>query len=87
MRAKCRMPNLEPNTRACEGCGSKFRYGPDRYDGRWLKGYQMLVCMSCFNGNLDGWNKASEPRVLEHLARKKIAVPARNEKGLLPRGD
>jgi|1185.fasta_scaffold195262_3 hypothetical protein len=77
----------EPIVRLCDACGSKFRYGPDRYDGRWLRGFQMLICMSCFNGNLDGWNVASEPRVRAHLASKGIAVPGRNDKGLLPRGD
>ena len=70
---------------SCGLCDGRFQYGPHRYEGRFLPKYKLVTCDRCWHGNADGWGPAAELRVLAHLKRNWIAVPERNEKGLLPR--
>jgi len=73
------------NIVGCALCDRMFHYGPGKYDGRYVRRYGMLVCNGCWNGNGDGWSPMHEPSILEVLAKQKLPVPSRNEKGLLPR--
>jgi hypothetical protein len=72
---------------ACDVCDRKIEHGPHKYEGRSILSYDMLVCEPCWQDNWDGWAPARQFRVLEHLANKGIAVPPRNAKGWIPRGD
>src|SRR2546426_6855654 len=69
----------------CGLCGGRFQYGPHRYEGHFIARYKLVACDGCWHGNAGGWGPAAEPKVLAHLKRNWIAVPERNEKGLLPR--
>lgn len=69
----------------CDSCGSKFEFGPSRFAGQHIEKYKLTVCDPCYNGNWDGWGPAREPNVIAHLKRQGIPIPARNEKGWLPR--
>jgi len=69
----------------CGLCGGRFQYGPHRYEGHFVARYKLVACDRCWHGNADGWGPAAELKVLAHLKRNWIAVPERNEKGLLPR--
>jgi len=70
---------------SCGLCDGRFQYGPHRYEGRFIPKYKLVACDRCWQGNADGWGAAAELKVLAHLKRNWIAVPERNEKGLLPR--
>jgi hypothetical protein len=72
---------------SCDVCRRGFQHGPDRYEGRSIPAYKMLVCESCWQGNWEGWTPAREPQVLEHIAKNDIPIPSRNAKGWIPRGD
>ncbi|HTE02732.1 MAG TPA: hypothetical protein VK739_01195, partial [bacterium] len=67
----------------CGLCGGRFQYGPHRYEGHFITRYKLVACDRCWHGNADGWGPAAELKVLAHLKRNWIAVPERNEKGLL----
>jgi hypothetical protein len=69
----------------CDLCGTKFQTGPHRYDGKWIRRYQLSVCMPCYEGNWDGWGPIAEAKLLPHLRSKGIDVPERNLKGWIPR--
>lgn len=72
----------------CFCCGRQVQFGPHRYDGRAAQLYgNVPVCMTCWSANWDGWSPTVEPKLLALLAERGLPVPARNENGLLPRGD
>jgi len=68
----------------CFMCGSEYQFGPHRYDGKYISRYQISVCRSCYDSNWDGWAHY-EPRLVAHLKANNLPIPARNEKGWLPR--
>lgn len=70
---------------SCELCGKEFQYGPHRYDGQFIRRYQLTVCKTCFSGNRDGWAPHLEEKFLAHLKAKHIPAPARNAEGWFPR--
>lgn len=70
----------------CGVCGGEYQQGPGRYEGHLLKLYGISCCDTCWHGNCDGWAPHYESRLLAHLEAKGLQVPARNVKGLLPRG-
>lgn len=70
---------------SCSLCGRQFQFGPHRYDGKHIPRYQITVCMSCWDGNWDGWAPHLEERLIAHLQQKGIPIPERNAKGWLPR--
>lgn len=76
---------LEKIMCSCSLCGNHFQFGPHRYDGKHISRYQITVCMSCWNGNWDGWAPHLEERLIAHLQQKGIPIPERNAKGWLPR--
>jgi hypothetical protein len=70
---------------SCELCKKQFQFGHNRYDGTYIPRYQITVCTSCWNANLDGWAPDLEGRLITHLQQKGIAIPERNCNGWLPR--
>jgi hypothetical protein len=77
--------NAYPIMEACFMCAKGFQMGPHRYDGKVIRRYQISVCSGCWGANWDGWAPHLERRLISHLAEKEIEIPARNEKGWLPR--
>jgi hypothetical protein len=69
----------------CDLCNNEFQFSPHRYDGKHIPRYQVTVCMSCWNGNWDGWAPHLEQRLISHLNRNVLPIPERNSKGWLPR--
>ena len=69
----------------CGACNTEFQFGPHRYDGTYIKAYDMTVCLTCYGANWDGWAPIWEPRILKHLEAKGLPVPRRNSAGWLPR--
>lgn len=68
----------------CDCCGTEFQYGPHKYDGEYIPRYQITVCMSCYDGNWDGW-APQDKWLIKHLESKNLPIPKRNRKGCLPR--
>ena len=68
----------------CDLCRMPVIHGPRRYDGHWIKRYQMFLCHPCFAGNWDGIGPMLEPLFRAHLTKHGIEVPQRNEKGGIP---
>jgi len=69
----------------CFMCGSQFQMGEHIYDGKYIRRYDITVCMACWDGNWDGWTPDYETRLIAHLENEGILIPERNEKGWLPR--
>lgn len=69
----------------CDLCGSQFHYGNHRYDGRYNPTYEIMTCHACHDANWDGWARHMENRVTARLKAQGKPLPARNEKGWLPR--
>ena len=70
----------------CELCGNGYQFGPHIYDGTFISSYKLWVCMSCFNGNYDGWNNRHNKKLEAHWSSHDIKFPKRNSKGFYPRG-
>lgn len=70
----------------CFFCGSKFQFGPHRYDGSWNPTYRLPMCSGCYRSNWDGLNPGFGEKLIRHLEKEGIPKPAKNEKGLFPRG-
>ena len=69
----------------CDICGNDYQFGPHRYEGKTIPCYQLSVCMTCYEGNWDGWAPHLEGKVLEHLKSRGLPIPMRNDSGWLPR--
>jgi len=69
----------------CDLCGSEFQMGAHRYDGKRVPRYDIVVCMSCYKANWDGWNPGYEEFLVSHLKEKALPIPVKNAKGLFPR--
>jgi len=69
----------------CFLCGREYQMGPHKYDGKYIPRYEMSVCMSCYEGNWDGWSPGCEEIIIAHLKQKGLPIPERNVKGWLPR--
>jgi hypothetical protein len=69
----------------CFICDGSFQMGPHRYDGEYIKRYEISVCSICWKSNWDGWAPHYEERLIPHLKERGIPPPKRNGKGLLPR--
>jgi hypothetical protein len=69
----------------CGLCGMTFQFGPGRYDGKHIPGYNLTVCKGCYDANWDGWAPQWEAKILQHLHENGLPVPAKNSQGLLPR--
>jgi len=72
----------------CFLCGRSVQLGPHKYDGKILQMYgKLLVCMSCYESNWDGWTPRDEQKIVAYCEEHGIPVPPSNNKGFLPRGD
>ena len=70
----------------CDLCGSKFQFGPSRYDGKVIPQYKLTLCRPCFSSNWDGFAPHYETFLERHWTRNGITFPNRNNDGLYPRG-
>ncbi len=70
---------------SCDLCGSKYQMGSGIYNGKYIKLYELNVCMPCYDGNWDGWNPHYEELIVAHLNKKGLPIPEKNAKGWLPR--
>ena len=68
----------------CFVCGKPIRMGPQHYEGRFLRRYQVRICTPCADMNRIGWAPRNEDRLLAHLSERGIPIPERNMKGWLP---
>lgn len=71
----------------CDACGQKYQMGPHRYDGQYIRAYELGICRACYAANWDGWGPLHEPKIIAHLEHHGIPIPSRNAKGWIPRGD
>ena len=69
----------------CDLCGEGFEYGPAAGFGTYVPSYQVMACDRCYAANRDGWAPHLEETVTRNLKAKRLGIPARNAKGLLPR--
>jgi hypothetical protein len=72
-------------TARCFCCDQKLYFAPDSDAGRVIERYGIVVCATCFESSASGWSAEHEPRVLQQLQLSRLAPPARNAHGLLPR--
>lgn len=79
--------SMNKKTHICFTCGKEFQYEEHIYDGKWIKSYEIEVCMSCWKNNVDGWTSYYGNKIIKHLHNKGFAIPSMNEKGFLPRGE
>ncbi|MDZ4693424.1 hypothetical protein [Terricaulis sp.] len=42
------------NMQTCILCQQDFRFGPNAYDGRYVRAWDDMICRSCDDGNHDG---------------------------------
>jgi hypothetical protein len=85
-------PNKDTNVKStkpfmenCFFCKTEFQMGGVDFLGHFLKYYRINVCRGCYRGAKDGWNGASEVKLIPRLTELNKALPERNPKGLLPR--
>jgi hypothetical protein len=76
---------IDPVMFDCQVCGKRYQMGPHRYEGRPLSGYGVTVCLSCYEGNHDGWPPYREQGLRAVLEEQGIEEPPRLANGLLPR--
>ena len=70
----------------CDLCSRMFQFGPHKYDGKYLRKYEMSVCQGCLNSHHDGVGPSHEKQFTDHLITKNIKLPDRNAKGWYPLG-
>ena len=80
------MPTDQRIMYRCFICRNQFQMGPQIYEGKYIKTYDISVCNVCYDSNWDGWAPQSEEVLIKHLSDNALPIPERNEKGLLPRG-
>lgn len=68
----------------CDLCSRSFQFGHHKYDGKYLKKYEMSVCQGCLNSNWDGVGPSLEKQFTDHLYSKNIPLPEKNAKGWYP---
>jgi hypothetical protein len=69
----------------CQICNASYQMGIHRYDGKHIAKYNLDVCRTCYEANVDGWCPSVEGIILAHLKKLKMAVPERQADGYLPR--
>jgi hypothetical protein len=66
-------------------CRRPFQMGPQVYQGKHIRRYQIDVCDGCYEGNWDGWAPRFEAQLIPRLKTTGLPIPDRNDKGWLPR--
>lgn len=69
----------------CPLCSALFKWGPERFDGREIKRYDLKVCNICWQQSWGGWKHSHEEKIIAHLEKSGLPIPERNARGLLPR--
>jgi hypothetical protein len=77
-------PESQYITYNCFLCSSPFTFGPHRYDGKYIKYYQIMICNTCKSASWDGLAPHDEQKIKAHLEKLGLDLPERNEKGWLP---
>ncbi|WP_348733829.1 hypothetical protein [Rheinheimera texasensis] len=70
----------------CDLCSKSFKMGPILYQGKFLPTYGANICNRCYQGNTDGWAPHLENKIIAIAKSNGLAIPERNEVGLLPNG-
>jgi hypothetical protein len=70
----------------CQLCNSEFQFGPHFYNGKVISTYKLTLCMSCYDGNWDGFAPQYEAIFEKHLTDHGIPIPQKNIRGWYPRG-
>ena len=69
----------------CDLCDSTYRNDAYNFRAQKAELYGITVCNNCWRLNWEGWNQKHEKRLLSILAEKRLPIPDRNGKELLPR--
>jgi hypothetical protein len=77
---------VTPNMAKCEMCGAEFRDGPHRYEGKFIRAYQLLVCQACWNANWSGWNPRCGAEAHRSSPSERPADTGAERKALVPPG-
>lgn len=72
-------------TLTCPLCGCSFLFTHEHHDGKRMRALGKTVCLTCYDGNWDGWNPQVEEKIIELIEEQGFVVPERNEKGWIPR--
>lgn len=63
-----------PDNDECFLCERPYKYGPHRYDGRWLPTWGVGVCRNCLRSNWDGLVLQRHPRIVLHLNERGVEL-------------
>jgi hypothetical protein len=66
----------------CIVCEQPRIFGPHRYDAHRVRGWDVMICNSCRNGNWDGI--VPNDALLERLKAAGVTKIQYNEKGWIP---
>ena len=69
----------------CELCNRAYQFGPHLYSGKYIRKYELSVCMGCYTVNHDGWAPHLEEKIIKHIENKGLSIPRKNCNGYLPR--
>lgn len=67
----------------CFLCGRKFQFSKGRYDGLYIRAWEIMVCRACHAGNWDGIVPSTYPHLIKHLREKGVDTPL-NGRGWIP---
>lgn len=68
----------------CEVCSKEYQQDRGQHEGRRLRGYGLIICKRCFDGNRDGWGQNDEDTIVSRMLERGQSLPPRNAKGLYP---
>ena len=69
----------------CFLCEDLLSSSPGIYEGRNYPCYDFAMCISCYNGGLDGLNPKYNSKIEEHCKARGINLPEKNENNSYPR--
>ena len=78
------MTDTASTSQECFFCKQKFPYGLGSYLGRFLPGYNLYACSTCYAANHDGWAPHFEEALLGRLHANFLKAK-REENGCLVR--
>ena len=70
------------NTYECPTCNRKFQFGPERYEGRFIRDWNLTLCGICSGGQDKEFPPIHEERLIEILRERGIK-PLRNRSGFI----
>jgi hypothetical protein len=72
------------NLEECAICDQTVEFGPNRYEGAPLSGYEIFACYICINNHREGFGPNLFAKIGRLLDENGMAHPVRNHKGWLP---